>query len=211
MVIAFGGSRSMRIDNVVVMIGYLINRSDRPERLRHAHEELSKQNLNVHVFKAIVGRPGWKGCRDSHLQIMEMCRNEETFLVLEDDVVFLGDYHSAVEQAMAELPRDWDCLFLGASPQEPFEVYSEHLFNMGKSFTTHAIIWHNRPNGAVEYILSHRYKINKIDVFFNAEIYPLFNCFLIYPLLVTQKQFKSDTCTRSDVSTIITNYNRFCI
>lgn len=192
------------------MTTYLINREDRPQRLAHAREQLQTQNLNAHVFKAIVGSPGWKGCATSHLSIMERCRNEETFTVFEDDVLFLGDYHSAVELAMEELPHNWDLLSLGCSPQEPFERYSEHLFKMGKSFTTHAIIWHTRYNGAVEHILSHKRDIKKIDVFFSEFVYPNFNCFVSYPLLVTQAQFKSDTCTRSDVSTIEKNFNKYC-
>jgi GR25 family glycosyltransferase involved in LPS biosynthesis len=194
------------------MITYLINREDRPQRLAHAREQLQAQNLNAHVFKAIVGSPGWKGCRDSHVSLMERCRNEETFQILEDDVLFLGDYHSAVENAMWELPNEWDALFLGASPQEPFERYSEHLFKMGKAFTTHAIIWHTRYKGAVEFILSNKKDIHKIDVFFNDFIYSNFNCYCIYPLLCIQSgSFSSDTCKVSDVSTISKNYNLFCI
>ena len=158
-----------------------------------------------------MGTPGWKGCRDSHLAIMDKCSNEEMFQILEDDLLFLGDYYSAVERAMGELPPDWDALFLGCSPQEPFIKHSEHLFRMGKSYTTHAIIWRNRQKGAVEYILDNSDKIAKIDVFFAEHIYPNFNCFVIYPLLVTQTQFKSDTCTRSDVSTIQKNFNKYCI
>jgi GR25 family glycosyltransferase involved in LPS biosynthesis len=190
---------------------YLINRDDRPERLAHAREELIKQNLNAHVFKAIVTSPGWIGCRDSHMHIMELCRNEVSFLILEDDVLFLHDFYENIMQAMEELPENWDALFLGASPQEPFERYSEHLFKMGKAYTTHAIIWHPRHEGAVEYILSHKHHIKKIDMFFTQEVFPKFNCFLINPLLVTQRQFKSDTCHNSDVSTIALNYNKYCI
>jgi len=193
------------------MQSYIINRQDRPERLNHAREELSKQQLNARVFKAFITKPGWLGCRDSHLAVMEKCKEEDMFLILEDDILFLGDFHTALDEVSGELPSDWDCLFLGASPQEPFERYSPHLFKMGKAWCAHAIVWHNRPNGAIEYILSHKSDINKIDVFFANEIFPKFNCFLIYPLLVTQVQFKSDTCTRSDVSTIAKNYSLYVI
>jgi hypothetical protein len=190
---------------------YIINRSDRPERLRHAREELRKQNLNAHLFEAIIDKPGWRGCRDSHLQLLEKNKKEVAWMCLEDDALFLGDFHSSVEQAIRELPPDWDLLSLGCSPQEPFKRYSEHLFEMGKAWCTQALIWRNREGGAVEHILKNRERINKIDVFFVEEVYKQFNCFVIFPLLVTQLQFPSDTCLRSDVSTIVKQFNKFCI
>jgi hypothetical protein len=131
--------------------------------------------------------------------------------VLEDDVLFLGDYHTAVEQAMSELPSNWDMLLLGASPQEPFQKYSEHLFKMGKAWCLHAVIYHTRYNGAVEYILSNKNQIKKIDVFYSDFVYPNFNCFTITPMLCTQSdKFNSDNCKRSDVSTLLTNFNKYC-
>lgn len=190
---------------------YIINRADRPQRLAHAREELIKQNLNARVFEAIIDKPGWKGCRDSHLAIMEKCKELGSFLILEDDVLFVNDYYDVMIPAMAELPTDWDCLYLGASPKQPQERYSEHLFRLKNAHVTHGILWHNRKNGAVEYILNYKDEILKIDDFFAREVQPNFNCFVVYPILATQAEFKSDTCHRSDVSTIITNYQKYCI
>jgi GR25 family glycosyltransferase involved in LPS biosynthesis len=167
--------------------------------------------LEIHPirFSAIETRLGWQGCRNSHLAILELCGCESSFLILEDDVMFLSDYYSNYLNAISELPFDWDMLSLGASPQESFERYSDHLFKMGKALCAHAILWHNRNGGAVEYILSHKNDIKKIDVFFAEQIYKNFNCYLIYPLLCTQKQFPSDTCIKSDVSIIQKNYLKF--
>lgn len=190
---------------------YVINRPDRPERLVHCREELRKQNLNAHYFEAVIAKPGWSGCATSHLAIMEKNRNEVAYMILEDDVLFLGDYHSAVEEALRELPPDWDMLSLGCSPQEPFERYSDHLFKMGKAWCLHAVIYHNRKGGATEFILNNTYNINKIDVFYSQEVYPKYNCYTIFPILSTQIQYQSDTCKRSDVSTIVKQYAKFCI
>lgn len=174
--------------------------------------ELEKVGISVTRFPAIDTKPGWKGCRDSHLQVMETCRNEVAFMILEDDVKFLhNDPLAVIDDALWELPHEWDCLFLGASPQEPQEIYSKHLYRLKNALTTHAIIWHTRYGGAVEHILSHKDHINKIDIFLKDVIFPEFNCFLIRPLLVTQVQFQSDTCQRSDVSTIEANYLKYCL
>ena len=161
-------------------------------------------------FPAVDTTPGWVGCRESHLQVLEMFKDCDGFAIYEDDVKFLTslDY---IYIAMGQLPDDWDMLYLGASPKEPQERYSDNLFKVKNAHVTHAIIWHPRVGGAIDYILEHRQEIRKIDDFFATTIQPKFNCFLTYPLICTQIQTKSDTCGRSDVSTIMNNYNRYCI
>lgn len=186
---------------------YVINREDRPERLGYIGWP------DANIFNAIITKPGWKGCRDSHLAIMNKCKNENEFFIFEDDVDFLWNspnFCNYFWNMISELPEDWDCLSLGLSPQEPFERYSEHLFKIGKAWCLHATMWNNREGGAVEYILTHKEEIGKIDVFLSEKVYPNFNCFVGYPILCTQKQFPSDTCGKSDVSTIVKNYNKYC-
>jgi glycosyl transferase family 25 len=161
-------------------------------------------------FTAVDEKIGWKGCAKSHIAIIKQWKNEKEFLILEDDVEFLGDI-SLIDTAMAQLPEDWDALFLGASPQESQGRYSANLFRLKNAFCTHAIIWHPRENGAIDYILNHKEEIGKIDIFFSRHIYPNFNCYLISPLLCTQRQTQSDCCKRSDLSTIKKNYTRYCI
>jgi len=67
----------------------LINREDRPERLRDSVNHLSSFGLEPEVFPAILG--GWRGCRDSHLAVLSKYRSEEHIFILEDDVLFLSD------------------------------------------------------------------------------------------------------------------------
>jgi GR25 family glycosyltransferase involved in LPS biosynthesis len=191
------------------MKSYCINLNRRADRWVLVREEFAKQGLHVTRFTAIDEKPGWVGCRESHLAVMEICKDEEIFAVFEDDVTFIEDM-SYVNEAMSQLPKNWDALFLGASPQEPQERYSDNLFKLSNAWCTHSIIWHNRPNGAVEYILKHRQEIKKIDVFFSVAIYPNFNIFLMNPLICTQIQTQSDCCKRSDLSTIQFNYSKFC-
>ena len=193
------------------MNNHIINRPDRPDRLAHAREQLSLQGLNARLFPAFITKPGYIGCKQSHLAIMEKCKTDVSFMILEDDILFLQNFNDVIDEAIRELPSDWDCLYLGASPKQPQERYSDHLFRLKNAHVTHGIIWHTREGGAIEYILSHKDSIKKIDDFFANVIQPLFNCFLVYPMMATQtSNFKSDTCTRSDVSTIERNYNLYC-
>lgn len=195
------------------MTTYVINRKDRPQRLRDTIEELRKIGLNAKRFDAIIDdKHGWKGCRDSHLAVMELCRNEKYFMVLEDDVHFLHEPSEIIIKCMEQIPPDWDMLYLGCSPQRPQERYSDNLFRVNSAWCLHAVIWNNRFNGAMKYMLQHKEDIAKIDVYLSAVIHPKFNCFVTYPLVATQRVTnQSDTCTRSDVTTIEKNYQKYCI
>lgn len=190
---------------------YLINRPDRKERLSDARAELMEHYLNAHLFEAIIDTPGWKGCASSHLALLERCSHDGIIMILEDDVEFLvDDVGWWMDTCMQDLPLDWDCFMLGGSPREPQEKYSEFLYRARNVVCAHAIVWNNRQKGAIEYILSHKSDIKKIDRCYSDVIQPKFNCFLARPILATQRQYPSDTCKRSDVSTIIKNYNLYC-
>jgi GR25 family glycosyltransferase involved in LPS biosynthesis len=190
---------------------YVINRDDRPERLSDFIVELQNQDLNAHKFSAIIDKTGWKGCAKSHLALLKEIGYNKEMLILEDDVVFLvPDLIRHLDLCRHDLPDDWDCLYLGGSPQEPQEKYTDFLYRARNVLCAHAILWRKRAGGAVEYTLAHKGDIKKIDDYFAKNIQLLFNCYMARPILATQMQYKSDTCLRSDVSTILINYKKFC-
>lgn len=191
------------------MKAVVINRTDRIERLQRSQEQFNCYGMEVEVFPAIITNPGWKGCRDSHLAVLEKYKNEKFILVFEDDVLFISDPMEPIAEVIEELPSDWDMLYLGISPSQEYKKFSPHLYRVNGGYTTHAILWHNRSNGAVNYVLTHRKDILKIDVFLGATVHKIFNCFVIFPILCTQRQEKSDTCHRSDASSIERNYHKF--
>ena len=187
---------------------FVINLDRRPDRWIAVKEELENNGFSPYRVSAIDNK--WKGCRDSHLYVLESAFDLNSFFVFEDDVEFIG-HVGAIRNAINQLPKDWDCLYLGASPQSSQERVSQNLFRISNSWCMHAIFWHNRIGGAIEYILKNRDKIGKIDVFMSTEIMPKFNCFLVYPIVCTQRETNtSDTCTKSDVSTIKRNYDKHC-
>jgi hypothetical protein len=189
---------------------FCINRNDRPQRWNDVWDELIRVGIKPERFSAVVAKPGWIGCRDSHLKLFEQNKDREHLLIFEDDVKFLVDPVNAIAECFAELPPDWDCLYFGASPKEPQERYSEHLFRLKNAHTTHAILW-NMKGDAVDYILDHKDDIKKIDDFFATVIQPMFKCFVVFPMVATQSdKHNSDTCKRSDVSTILKNFTEFC-
>jgi hypothetical protein len=117
----------------------------------------------------------------------------------------------SISQAIAELPKGWDMLYLGISPNQKYVKVSPHLYKVNGGYTTHAILWNNKEKGVVDFILNHRVDILKWDVYLSAIIHRMFNVYVIYPILCTQRETgQTDTCKRSDVSTIIKNYNKYC-
>ena len=188
---------------------YVINRNDRPQRWDKVWDELIRVGIKPERFPAIIATPGWVGCRDSHLKLLEQNRNEEHVIIFEDDVIFITDPVFAIEKCFTELSPDWDCLYFGASPKQPQERYSEHLFKLNNAHVTHAILW-NMQGEAVKQILVDKDQIRKWDDYLATVIQPKFNCFVVYPMVATQRQYQSDTCKRSDVSTIESNYNLYC-
>lgn len=192
------------------MIYHIINLEKRKDRLEYVHKHLNDLNLPHVIHRGVELKPGWKGCRQSHLELMKQYTNgKEPFCILEDDVQFLINPTEIIERALYEIDPDWDALFLGASPQSPQKRYSEHLYELKDALCLHAVIWNNQRD-AIPNILRNIRDEDKIDVFISREIMPYFNCYLISPLVATQIQTQSDTCGRSDVSTIEKNYKLFC-
>ena len=188
----------------------VINLDRRPDRWVIVREQLHDLDFHVTRFTGIDN--GWRGCGASHLQLLQEGLDHKFLTIFEDDILFLWTHPiPMIIICMEDLPPDWDCMYLGASPKEPQVRYSDNLFRLKNAHTTHGIIWHNREGGAVEYILSHKKDIGKIDNYMATVIQPKFNCFVTAPMLATQRQTQSDTCKRADTSTIIKNYNRYCI
>jgi GR25 family glycosyltransferase involved in LPS biosynthesis len=187
---------------------WVINLDRRIERWYYIREHLAEHDLKPIRFTAIDKNPGWVGCRQSHLEILRQSRNEDAILIFEDDAMFVNDM-AIVDMAIEQLPINYDVLYLGASPQEPQERYSKNLFRLHNALCLHAYLITNN-NGCIDYILNHAETIRKIDDFFAHDVQYHFNCFVCYPIVCTQRQFQSDTCKRSDVSTILTNFNKFC-
>lgn len=192
------------------MKAVVINREDRPERLKETREQLDRFGIEFSVFPAITQPGGWRGCRLSHITVLEKYRNDDMIWIMEDDIHFLSYPREALDRAMDELPMDFDILYLGISPLRKYERYSEHLFRVNGGHTTHCMIYNNRPGGVIDFILQHKDTVMKWDLFLSNVIHPIFKCYCTFPITCTQRQTKSDTCKRSDTSTIIRNYQKYC-
>ena len=174
------------------MFGYVINMDSRPERYREFRENaipFPVQRVSGHVASC-----GEDGCRDSHLSILER-ENEFPFVVFEDDCVLMQPW-SMVQQAMVQLPKDWDALWLGANLRTPVSRYSDNLFRIRNAYALHAVIYNSKR--MVKYILENHKTPSGInlDVFYGRNVQHKFNCFITYPMVANQRKGYSDITKR---------------
>jgi GR25 family glycosyltransferase involved in LPS biosynthesis len=148
------------IDNV-----YLINLDKDTERLKKAKEEcdkfnikfqrfpginpsdLSKNILNKYVPSDILkhGTNGMIGCGLSHLFIWQdaIKNNYDNILVFEDDIKISCDYHKILNNALNELPKDYDILYLGIRDsvcQAPKDTSYNYIYKPTFPLLTHGMI-----------------------------------------------------------------------
>jgi hypothetical protein len=185
----------------------VINLKDRPERMDDFR--LNNFPFEVERFNAIKTTPGWFGCSASHLAAIRK-QTELPFVIFEDDCVLLQSW-SVVEQAMSQLPKNWDMLWLGATNVREVQRYSANLFRMKGAYCAHAIIFNTWE--VVNYIQHNYNKFMQscegtdhrpvIDVFYVVEVQERFNCFITDPICATQ------SVTYSDIELKVNDYEPY--
>ncbi|WP_397568537.1 glycosyltransferase family 25 protein [Schlesneria sp. T3-172] len=96
-----------------------------------------------------AGNGAW-GCYRSHLQILEHCYNAgiESYIVFEDDAIFRPDFDERLPRVLAELPCDWQQLYLGGQllheAAHPPGKVTESVFVPFNVNRTHAFAVHRR-------------------------------------------------------------------
>ena len=185
------------------MKSYIISLADRQDRFDIAYPLLTERGFEPRKYTAHRLFPGWMGCTASHLGALASI-GEAPFAIFEDDPDFIADI-SIAHRAMEQL-GEFDMLFLGCDPQEKMTKVSENALKIGRIHQTHAIIYGS--NKVVDFILSKRNEIGKIDIFFSEQIIPNFKCYTTYPLVCKQSDGLSDiTGAQIDFSYVVKSFN----
>lgn len=125
----------------------------------------------------------------------------QRLLHLEDDCQFRNLDH--LGQALAELPRTWDILYLGAnllmwnngSEPQPERV-SEHLFRIKGAWTTHAVAYNKK---CVFEILAKQpeFSVQMFDQYLSSRLSE-FQAYVIAPMVAYQRPRFSSIWNRYD-------------
>ncbi len=182
------------------MKAFVINIDNRPER----YVQFKENNLpfDVERISAVVDEPRDNGCAKSHLGIIAQ-GHPLPFFVFEDDCLMLHPW-PMVEDAMSQLPDNWDMLWLGATLTRRISRYSENLFRLKGGLCTHAMAYGSQR--VIDFILNN-FRVRKeksiIDLFYATEVQERFNCFIVYPIIATQREGYSDVALKETGSWII--------
>jgi glycosyl transferase family 25 len=131
---------------------FCINLERRPDRWQRMLDQFQLHDIHdVTRHEAVDGRPltpppEWKhsagayGCLLSHLQVVRKAQesNLPAVLILEDDVIFHDDFRARFEECAAQVPADWDCIFLGGIHLEDPAPVSPGVAKLTDAFSTYA-------------------------------------------------------------------------
>lgn len=181
---------------------YVINLEKRTDRIDEL--EFAKIPFPYERFRATDGdvflneeenkyMRGHFGCWDSHRRLLEHLQysSDDYTLVLEDDVQFVDGL--LISELMAELPSDWDLLYLGGLNKGEIKKFSEHLDIAETIWQTHAYIIRKKFIPILlEQLNNYRWKV---DIVF-SEALVKGNCFISNPPIAIQRESYSDITKR---------------
>ena len=177
---------------------FVINVPERIDRLDAITKELNQLGLEFEVWVATKEDNGVIGLLNTMIGLLKHCIENgiESALFLEDDATFLQG-KDVIEKCISQLPEDFDLFYLGAKFGEAItELYSENLFNIKHSYTTHAIYYSaigmKKLLFEIEDMLNSNRLVRPLDVLIMAKIQKQGNCYCSFPLIASQRSSFSD-------------------
>ena len=195
--------------NTLFPLKVCINLDRRPERWERMQRAFDAHGIGpVQRFSAVDGNavvvpqhwahsPGAYGCLRSHVEIVREARDAgaSSVLIFEDDAVFEPRIKDKFSSYFAEVPEDWDMLFLGAlHKDEPIRV-SGHIGRITKANSTFAYAIRNTVFDAFIELNSRAEHVLDMNSYHLQE---RFNCYCFMPNLVWVESEYSDVQNRME-------------
>lgn len=157
-----------------------------PAEWQKAEVEFARVGLLLSKFQSIPDAgPHQSFNRSTHWILYEFYESgADSLLFLEDDCEFRDLDH--LEQALSELPADWDIVYLGANILEAKpEKYSEHLYRVREAWTTHAIAYRRK---VIPFLLENQppFGAEMFDCWMSKELHRL-NAYVVAPMVAYQR------------------------
>jgi len=132
---------------------------------------------------------GEKGYNKSIFEAITTSQND--ILILEDDCVFEPDARKIFDEAVNELPKDYDIMYLGCNIRMQCSPVSEHLNKVYDAWTTHAVMFSKK---CIEFIKSnYNPETDSIfDEWLRLNVQPQNNCYVVKPMIAFQLDGWSD-------------------
>jgi hypothetical protein len=122
-----------------------------------------------------------------NLSMQKIMNSTNGVLLLFEDDVEIRDF-SHFEEAISQLPSDWELCYLGANLVDHIEKYSENLYKTFGAWTTHAVMYNNPKELCKGYIDTSI----MFDDWLKSNIHPKGNTYIIKPMIAWQRPHQSD-------------------
>jgi GR25 family glycosyltransferase involved in LPS biosynthesis len=135
---------------------------------------------------------GIMGCMLSHLSILYWAnKHNASVLIFEDDAKFINDYNKIVPSALAQLPEDWDMLYLGGNICNTITQVSENIGRLSHAQSTHAYAVNRKfTQTLIDYIDTKQ--VIPLDLTYAYKVIPNHNCYITIPMVAVQQASFSD-------------------
>jgi glycosyl transferase family 25 len=172
---------------------YCINLEHRTDRWELALNEFKKLGIENDVTRfngLYIKDNGNLGCTRTHHNIIKDAKenNYERILIFEDDVLFLDNDISLIENILDQLNNiDYDIFYLGSTVDPNvgfFTKETENILKTNFAYTTHS---YSVTNKNYDYILNNIINYEIIDVFYNQFLVPLNKAYISNPILTIQQ------------------------
>lgn len=171
---------------------YVINLKHRDDRLLQVKWEMDKYGVPFEVWPGILQDDGRVGIMLAFksLFLHATMSKYKNILVFEDDARFLKDPQPVMERAIAQLPSDYDMMYLGVNLTKSYtpKFYSHNLLHLQRGLALHACAYSNM---GMEKMCSLSSMV-PIDLNVADTIHPQGKSYAVFPMLVTQRPSRSD-------------------
>lgn len=177
---------------------YCLNQDSRPDRWKQAINEFDRVGLSkYHRFPSVpADQPIRSFCLSQYAMLKTfLTTGSQTLLILEDDVIFDG--LGMLERSIADLPANWDMLFLGANitggvagiVERPPVAITSNIYRIRAAWTTHAIAYTRQ---AAKMISCAYDGTSMYDAWLSETMLPQLKAYLVNPMVAFQRPGKSD-------------------
>jgi len=129
----------------------------------------------------------------SHAECLRRAKERDlsNCLIFEDDVKFINKPLEILEEAVKELPKDYDIFYLGANTEKTLYRVSAHLARLTFAYSTHAYCI-NKHLFERLYLMNLDPDVIHNDVEYNHFIVRNNKCYSPIPLIAVQRKSYSD-------------------
>lgn len=171
-----------------------LNQKSRVDRWQQFEQEAARVRLkDVQQFYSIEASSAYESFCLSQRVLLEsfIASDGKVLLALEDDVIFKD--LSYFDEALTELPDNWDILYLGANVTDsrPHRI-SKHLFKIQSAWTTHAVAYSRKMAEEILRLYINWEQSGMYDDWLSRVILPVNNCYIIAPMVAWQRPVFSD-------------------